>query len=403
METKEKFILMFKDYEVLSFVVIYGERDKIELLEELEYYDRAPYGMKKAENKEEANRILYRFFNARAIPCSRWDYDEIIKATGCKDSLRLIFKGHGLSLSNHYWFKKEGENLKYDDINFFTNKWDDTFARAVLSHDYEKLKTADLNVPDILTPGWGVKGWLCEEDGPRLYKAGIHKGHYEECLGEVLASRLANRLLNKGEALEYELKTFAGQYCSVCKTMINIDEELVPLSQVLPRDLYLLYSGKSNDRQKSDEFFKRVPEYGLNGLYEFFVKITCIRSLVFVSDLHFDNLSIIRNMKTGELKVAPLYDLGGSFGSGETGKKVLSNINKGTYLLIYFIYGGLDPNWDYSWYDKNKLIGFEDEIRDILSKSDFYNEQLIDNIIDVYHHQKETLDELADNCAQKSV
>ena len=165
----------------------------------------------------------------------------------------------------------------------------------------------------------------------------------------------------------------------------------------------MLYSGKSNDRQKSDEFFKRVPEYGLNGLYEFFVKITCIRSLVFVSDLHFDNLSIIRNMKTGELKVAPLYDLGGSFGSGETGKKVLSNITKGTYLLIYFIYGGLDPNWDYSWYDKNKLIGFEDEIRDTLSKSDFYNEQLIDNIIDVYHHQKETLDELADNSAQKSV
>ena len=81
----------------------------------------------------------------------------------------------------------------------------------------------------------------------------------------------------------------------------------------------------------------------------------------------------------------------------------LSNINKGTYLLIYFIYGGLDPNWDYSWYDKNKLIGFEDEIRDTLSKSDFYNEQLIDNIVDVYHHQKETLDELADNSAQKSV
>ena len=32
----------------------------------------------------------------------------------------LLFKGHGLSLSNHYWFKKENEKPSYDDINFFT-------------------------------------------------------------------------------------------------------------------------------------------------------------------------------------------------------------------------------------------------------------------------------------------
>ena len=77
------------------------------------------------------------------------------------------------------------------------------------------------------------------------------------------------------------------------------------------------------------------------------------------------------------------------------GQKVLSNLNQGTYLIVYFLYGYLDPNWDLSWYDPSKLEGFEDEIREYLSKSSFYTPKLIDNIIEVYRNQKEAIDSLA--------
>ena len=392
MSKKEKYILMYKDYEVLSFSIELGKINKLDVTEKLERFDLAPYGMNNDTPQEELNRVLFRFFNSRTIPPTRWDYEDILKATNCKNSLELSFKSHGLSLSNHYWFKKKDEKLKYDDINFFTNKWDDSFARAVLSRNYDALKNADLNVPDIVTPGWGVKGWLCEEE-PTLYKLGIHKDHPDECLAEVLASNLARRMFKEGEVLHYELKTIYGQYASVSKVMIAIDEEIVQLSRILPPELYALYRTIHNEKKNMKVFFDRLKESGFPDLYEFFVKIMCLRTLSFVSDLHFDNLSMIRNLRTGELRAAPIFDLGGAFGSSKTGHDFLSKLSTGSYIIIYFLFGDIDPSWDFSWYDPTRLVGFEDEIRETLSKSEFYDETLINNIIEVYKRQKASLDE----------
>lgn len=391
MKNKETLILMYKDFEVLSFEVNYKSRPKIQILEELEHFDLAPYGIKK--DNEKNNQILLRFFNSRKIAENRWDYDLIIKNVGCEDSFELAFKGHGLSLSNHYWFKRIGEELKYDDINFFSNKWDDSFARSVLNGKYEELSKYDLNVPDIVTQGWAVKGWIYD-NGPKLIKLGIVKDQYEDSLGEVLASRLASRILKEDEVLKYDLVKVGDKYGSICKPLVDIDEELVPLSVVLPHDLYELFLGKNNNKDKNREFFKRVSEYGMPELYELFVKISCLRSLCFISDLHFDNICVIRNTKTGKLKPAPIHDLAGAFGTSRTGKEFITKLNKGSYFIIYFLFSFLESSWDYSWYDSSKLEGFESEIREILSKSSFYTPDLLEKIIDVYQHQKEALDEI---------
>ena len=382
---------MYKNYEVLSFSVDFRSY-KTTLIKKLEHFDMAPYGFDK-EEKTIGLEIGW-FFKKLSIPVFRSGYKEIMNATHSRNGMDLLFKGHGLSLSNHYWFKKENENLSYDDINFFTNKWDDSFARAILKKDYGALSRADLNVPDITTAGWGAKGWIYDEEkGPRLYKLGIN--HNEECLGEVLASRLAKRLLSDEEVLTYELEMVNGEYASVCSPMINIDEDLAPLNSFFPNDLYSLYHSTQLDKSIRKEFFKKLQEYGYYDYYQFFVKLTCLRSICFVNDLHFGNISIIKNMSSGKTRIAPIYDLGGSFGSGKTARQFLAKPNKATLLLIYFLYSVLNPDWDYSWYDKDKLIGFEDEIRDVLSKSDFYKPDIIDFIIDVYHQQKTSLDELA--------
>ena len=393
---------MFQDEEVLSFNVTFGKENNIEVLDKLAHFDKAPYGMKDGQTKETLSHLLFSFFNSRAIPSGRHDYQKIMKYTGCKDGFELAFKGHGLSLSNHYWFKKEDEELRYKDINFFVNQWDDSFARCVLSGHYEKLKDVDLNVPDILTPGWAIKGWLFENNKRQLYKLGIAQGRIEEPLTEVLASKLTRRMLNDRESLKYELKEINGRYASTCEAMIDIDEELVPLYSVLHPDVYETYRKTNSNHRINKEFFDMISHYPIPHLQEFFIKTACLRSLCFVSDLHFGNISVIRNIKTGQIRIAPLYDLAGAFGSTETGRKILSNINKGTYLIIYFLYGNLDSDWDYSWYNPDSLIGYEKEIRETLSKSDFYNEKLIDNIISVYQRQKSFLDEMKKKQMEKN-
>ena len=391
MNKKEKYILMNKNKEVLSFFVNLHNSIKFEVIERLGSVDLLPYKMKDSSTNEELSVSLMKFFNGRAIANNRYDYEDILKATNSKNSFELVFKGHGLSLIDHFWFKKENESLKYEDINFFTNKWDDTFGRAVLAHDYETLKKASLEVPDLTTTGWACKGWIYD-NGPVLYKLGNSKDRYEEPIVEVLASRLANRIFAPGDVLKYELKEMNGKYISTSRVMIGIDEELVPLASVLPASFNDIYRNIDLDKKELRRFFNIASQSNIPGLKEFFVKLMCLRSLCFTNDLHFNNISMIRNLKTNEMRLAPLYDLASSFGSSANGRAFLSNLNKGSYIIIYFVYGNLDPNWDYSWYDPDKLIGFEDEIREYLSKSDFYTDTLINNIIDVYKVQKRYLD-----------
>ena len=390
---KEKYILMYQNDAVLSFAVYFGERNKIEILEKLEHFDKAPYGINNDIPIKGQSQLLFAFFNKRIIRSNRCDYADILKATKCRDAFELSFKGHGLSLSNQYWYKKKDEDLRFEDINFFTNKWDDSFAKAVLSKDYQALEHASLNVPDIVTPGWAIKGWLYE-DGPTLYKLGIAKDGNEEPLGEVLASRLAKRLLKQEEVTTYELKIIDGHYASCCKSIVGLDEEMIPISNVLPSEINLLYSNKETNRENSKKFFERIKEIDLPNIEEFFVRLMCLRTLCFVNDLHFGNISVIRNLSTGKIRIAPIYDLAGAFGSAKFGKEFISKIDKSKLFIVYFFFGNLDPSWDYSWYDPERLIGFEDEIRETLSKSAFYTEELIDNIINVYQHQKASLDKM---------
>lgn len=389
MTGKEKLTLMFQDDEVLSFEVDYDKKI-VRFLEEKERFDKAPYEL----GIEDKNLGLMHFFDNRLISSMRVDFKKIAEATNCKSPFELSFRGHGLSLSNHYWYKRDGENLRYDDINFFENRWDDTFGRAVLAGDYEKLKTCDLNVPDILTSGWGVKGWLWE-DGPKLYKRGLTPEHPEEAVCEVLASKIANMMLQNGDALHYDLKTIDGKYYSSSPCITKKNEELIPLSTILPTELNAIYYEKIFNKRLNKLFFDRLAEFGHAEWKTFFYKVACLRSLCFISDLHFGNLSAIRNIDTGELRLAPIYDFGGAFGSSNRGKEFIASANKGSFFLIYFLFGDLDPSWDYSWYDPKKLEGAEEVIREYLSKTEFYTPDYIECALEIFRRQKKALDEMA--------
>lgn len=392
---------MHKNNRVLSFEISFQDSFYFKVLEKLEHFEKAPMNIVNASSEESLKYAVLTLLNGRTISSSRWDYEEILKATNCKSSLELSLKGHGLSLSDHYWYKKENEDLKYENINFFENEWDDSFGRAILNGDYEALRSVSLNVPDIVISGWAAKAWILENGERYLYKLGINKGNYDECLGEVLASRCAIRLFGEKEVVKYELKQVNGTYASVSKCIVNIDDEMIPIDTLLPIKLKEMYYSGHKDRDIIRKFLDQLREMGLNDLYETYVKIMCLKTLIFVNDFHFHNVSILRNIETGATRIAPLYDLGGAYGSGEKGKQILSNINTGTLFLVYFVYGMLEPEWDYSWYDSSKLDGFEDELKEVLSKSEFYTPVLIENIINVYHHQKRHLDEMANNQKEK--
>ena len=75
-ENPEKYILMNKDYEVLSFLVTRGEKDSVSVLEKLEHFDKAPYGMNEDSTQEELNRVLFRLLYSKTIAVNRSDYEK---------------------------------------------------------------------------------------------------------------------------------------------------------------------------------------------------------------------------------------------------------------------------------------------------------------------------------------
>ena len=54
---------MFKDAEVLSFEVEFDQKNKVSVLEKLDHFDKAPYGMKEDSSIEQLNAKLFGFFN----------------------------------------------------------------------------------------------------------------------------------------------------------------------------------------------------------------------------------------------------------------------------------------------------------------------------------------------------
>ena len=385
------YIFMYKDCEVFSF--IYDSKEvNVRFLDKLGHFDKAPYAFLK--EGADLNAALYEFFHGRSIPSSRFGYKKIMKATNCRNGLELSFKGHGLSLSNHFWFKKPEENISYMDINFFNNPWDDSFGRAMLDDDFKALGDCSYEVPDIVTPGWASKGWIYD-NGPHLYKYGLDHDHGEEPIAESLTSSLAKRLFGNEEVLNYELKSWKGKLASASSPFIKDNEELVYLSDVLPHALYETYISKLSDKTKIREIFEEIRQYGIPDLYEHFTKLFVLRSLSFLTDLHFANLALLRNLDTGSLRPAPFFDLANAFGGSKTGKEMLSNFTKGTLFLVYFVFGNLNPDWDYSWYDPSSLEGFEEEVRQTLSLSPFYTPELIENIVTVYKVQKKDLDAIS--------
>ena len=59
----------------------------------------------------------------RSIPALRPHAVERLQEQGISSSIDLMVVGLGLSLSDQYWIKPQGENLCWDDVNYFDHEF----------------------------------------------------------------------------------------------------------------------------------------------------------------------------------------------------------------------------------------------------------------------------------------
>lgn len=305
-----KCILMNKNTEVL--IAKYDSATGV-FTEIYDVYDinYAPYILKSFYTSDDINDTPFRtnlseWFKGRGIPSWRDKLDLLLHRLNITAPYELLDKAFGLSLSDQYWLKPYGTDIKYEDVNFFDNEFDYAeFMEASLSKNSKTIqKVASLKTPNNTTDGMLKKAWVIE-NGTRYLLKGGYKNEVLQPFNEVLASEICKRL--GFNHIEYTLDTYKDTVVSKCPCFITKDTELITCYQI------------KNDMKRHDnledyeEYIKKLKDEGIKDARIKLENMYILDFLIMNEDRHLNNFGIIRDVNTLKwLDVAPIFDNGQS-------------------------------------------------------------------------------------------
>lgn len=256
---------------------------------------------------------------SRALPVERDGYENIIKFLNIKTNRDFLIDNLALSLSDQYWLRPKGYNLKWEDINFFKNDYNILeFSNAVFGKD-NNLSLANtnkifrLNTSQFITPNASLGGMLkklwYQEKGENYLLKGANSIYNLEPINECLATKIGNIIgLN---CVQYSLKEIKGkrtqQLVSVCKDIVGENEHIV--------SSYSLILGfpeiKIEDYSSYIEFVE--DELDILNAREQIEKMLMLDYIMLNEDRHLNNFGVLRDSNTLKwIKICPVYDTGRS-------------------------------------------------------------------------------------------
>ena len=316
--------------------------------------------------RDNRDSVLTTLVTRRAISTSRKDKDDVLAAFGAKSPVDLALMGHGLSLSDQFWYRAPGSTERWEDVNFFENRWDPGFGAAVLLGDYARLAACSPDVPEVTTPGHAVKAWERDDDGIHLVKAAIYPDG-AELTGAKLGFDLCSLLFGEGYCVSLDVVERYGRPCSTSPLMLDGDEELADGNRLCAmagmRDSPCLRRGGIT-AEICDALIEAYAAIGAADASAHVARMACFASLSLLLDLNPGNFGAIRRIDSDVWRVAPIFDYDGSFGFPFDGVSIeyLSENPVLVELLCAQRFSFLKSSWDWSWYDSRAIDGFEDVI-----------------------------------------
>lgn len=178
-----------KNFEILSrdTVVAVWENNELKVLNS----DLLPLYLKRVNNAE-------LWLETRAIDSHRANSRLLKKALRLaeKDDISTVLYVNGATITDTYWVREIGSNLKYKDIRF--NK--DYFSNLALKGLYSSFNSAarqkDTNTPELTNLGSFEKCWKLKEGKWWIYKSANQKEQFSELfvyeLGKMLGMNMAH-------------------------------------------------------------------------------------------------------------------------------------------------------------------------------------------------------------------
>ncbi len=283
----------------------------IEKIYEIYHIEYAPLSVFNAYNTKGASILKQtnEWFKGRGIPSWRKDLERLLEKLNVSSPEELLNKSYALSLSDQYWLKEENSDVKWQDINFFTNDFEyEAYLEASLDSSSNVTSSTDkaiLRSPNNTTDGMLQKGWIIEK-GKRVLVKGTYTQSREEPFNEWLASQISKRLgFNYCDyRVEWTDKT---KLISKCDNFVNDNEEII--------SAYDIFKSEKKPNNINDyEFYlhilekHHVPDARKN-VEDMFI----VDYLMLNTDRHLKNFGIIRNVETLEWeRTTPIFDTGQS-------------------------------------------------------------------------------------------
>ena len=364
-----KCILMNKNTAIM--LVEYNTTfNGIENIYDIYNIEYAPLSISNANKTLGANLLkqINDWFKGRGIPSWRKDLEKLLEKLNVSSKEELLNKSYALSLSDQYWLKEENSNVKWQDINFFTNDFEyEAYLEASLDSSSNLTTSKDkaiLRSPNNTTDGMLQKGWIIE-NGKRILVKGTYTSSREEPFNEWLASQISKRLgfYYCNYLVEWTDKT---KLISKCENFVSEDEEIISAYDVFK-------SEKKPNNINDYEFYIQVLEkHNVPNARKNVEDMFILDYLMLNTDRHLKNFGVIRNVNTLEwVRTTPIFDTGQSmecdkyldeinfsYGTG----KFFTNTNK-NYEDILKVIGKSIVNIDIK-----RLDGLCDEYHSLLEK-----------------------------------
>ncbi len=349
--TADRFMLMNRGHEVLSFRFDAATGEFFDA-DEIIDGSRAPFSIMSPRGAKASKAGLTAWWVHRSIPRSRAGIEAKLKELGIADTYDLPFRCMGLSLSDQYWVRPYESDLKWEDINFFQNPFNETDIG-------EWLADVGLDSPDNTSDGQLPKRWICKGRERYLLKGGSLLN--QEPYNEVVATELYSRILKRNDYVPYELKEWGGSVVCACPNFLSSTEEFIPA-------YYVLDNHRGSKRR--DDYHKYVDaclELGVEDIETVLGKMILGDYVMANADRHWRNFGLIRDVESLEYRAAPIFDSGTSLwcqiptqdlmhAAFEHDAKPFYADEKRQLRLI----------GDISWLDPDALFGFPEWIADFL-------------------------------------
>lgn len=355
--------LMCRDHAILDFT--YDRKSKRVHIDQLhDGIDWAPLGSGPRERTKHGgknggndanvwrppvpnNVDLALWIQHRYMPPLRPEAARLMKLAGASSTDELMFGSLGLNLSDQYWFKPIDSALRWSDVNFYDN-------------DYETgqpHRTPDSSTPGALEKHWerrGEENWL-------LKAASTHEER--EPYNELLATKLMQRLLNPSEYVPYKIEHRHGRTLSACQSFSTNRIGFVSANEVAT------YGGATEGRDFYWSYKQICEELGIDNAESSLAKMIVCDHVMANFDRHRANFGLLRDSESLDgWRIAPLFDHGSAFFARAT----LTELNRERFTWIaspFEEYPSLQLARieDLTWYDPDMLLGFPEEVEEVLS------------------------------------